>query len=361
MKICLIGDANSIHIRRWAEWFKDRGHEIQMISLTPMNTPIEIYDKYVYIAKRTGPFGYFRTIFPVRNMIRRWKPDIVNGHYISSAGFYTSMSGAKAKVVSAWGSDVYWDTKKRLQAVTTRYAINHANVCFANSNHLIDTIKGMCPKADVRKVIFGVDTELFKPKPIKHDKFRFLSIRQTAKLYNQLTIVQAFESADLDAELWIFKPTADSFDVMDYVKSRPALEKKVVWLDNRPYDEMPELFNSVDVGISIPSTDTSSTAMLECMACGVPVIVGAIPQVREWIEPKYLWNWDFKWHGENGWLVNIKGLDHLTNTMSAVMGNDHNHLDRLGENARKKVVESADWNTEMLKAEKMFQEVVNAN
>ena len=344
MKICLIGDANSIHIRRWAGWFKDRGHEIQMISLTPMNTPIDIYDKYVYVAKKQGLVGYSRTIFPIRRVVADWKPDIVHGHYLTSGGFYASMSGCRNKVVSAWGSDVYNDAKSRLKGIAIRYAIEHSKVCISCSDHIMDTIRNMCPTVDVRKILFGADTEHFKPNPVKHDKFRFLSIRQTTKLYNQEIIIKAFEQADLDAELWIFKPSADSFDVYDYVKSRPELDKKVVWLDTRPYDQMPELFNSVDVGISIPPRDNASAAVIECMACGVPVIASAIPSNVEWITS-----------GLNGFLTpNIT----LSKVIEMFYRLNKETILSMGNSARKKIVKNADWNTEMLKAEKIYQEIV---
>ena len=339
MKICLIGDANSIHLRRWAGWFRDRGHEIQMISLTPMNTPIDIYDKYVYVAKKQGLIGYTRTIFPIRRIVADWQPDIVHGHYITSAGFYTSMSGAKAKVLFAWGSDIYRDYKKRLKSIAIRHAVEHSDVCMGDSDHIVNAVKEMCPGADVRKVLFGIDTELFKPNPIPHDKFRFLSIRQTAKIYNQDVIVKAFEQANLDAELWIFKPTIESQAVYDYVKSKPELDKKVVWLDVRPYEKMPELFNSVDVGISIPGSDSSSTAMMECMAMAVPVIASDIPQNHEWSDT----------------VQAITEID--ADALCEAMKDAFSHP-MIDTNARKKIVADADWNTEMLKAEAIYEELV---
>ena len=32
MRICYIGDAQSIHMQRWVEWFANKGHEIHLIS-----------------------------------------------------------------------------------------------------------------------------------------------------------------------------------------------------------------------------------------------------------------------------------------------------------------------------------------
>ena len=37
MKICFLGDAASIHIIRWCEYFRDRGHEVSIISFRNSN------------------------------------------------------------------------------------------------------------------------------------------------------------------------------------------------------------------------------------------------------------------------------------------------------------------------------------
>lgn len=333
---------------------KNMGHEIQMISLTPMRGSLENYDKAYVVPTLNGMFAYARKIFPIRKKVAEWKPDIVHGHYLTSGGFYASMSGCRNKVVSAWGGDVYEDTKNRLKCIAIRHAIEHSKICTSCSDHIIHTIHDMCPTADIRKILFGADTEHFKPKPIKHDKFRFLSIRQTAKLYNQLTIVKAFEAADLDAELWIFKPSADSLDVMDYVKSRPELDKKVVWLDTRPYDQMPELFNSVDVGISIPPRDNASAAVIECMACGVPVIASSIPSNVEWIKDAHTWE------EGSGFLTDIDSIHPLIEAMKRAEMSQmiKDGMGQRGYYARKKIVECANWNTEMLKVEAIYNEVI---
>ena len=47
------------------------------------------------------------------------------------------------------------------------------------------------------------------------------------------------------------------------------------------FNELPEMLYSVDIFISVPSSDSSSISLLEAMACGLPVIVSDIPVFRE--------------------------------------------------------------------------------
>ena len=348
MKLCLIGDGNSIHIVRWAEWFANKGHDVQMISLTRLREPSKAFSRYCEIPVLTGPLAYLRRIFPIRDAVTSWAPDIVHGHYLTSAGFYAAMSGCSKVVVSAWGSDIYKDANNKYKAWCIKYAMNHADVVLGDSNHIVKVVKGMCPNARAEKIIFGIDTEKFKPAPIPHDKFRFLSTRATSPIYNPMAIVQGFEVANLDAELWMYLPTVECQDVKDYVDAKPELKSKVVWIANRQYDQMPELYNSVDVGISVPSWDSSSTAMMECMACGVPVIAGAIPQVEEWI----LGHW-------NGFLSQINS-ECLAKTMAEAIS-PKTDLQLIGGRARDAVYHEGDYQTEMRKAEKFYQEVLDAN
>lgn len=341
MRICLVADMNSIHVRRWSAHFKKMGHEVSIVSLTRDHGSSADYDECVEVLPKQGAFHYARQIFPIRKAVKKLNPDICHGHYMTSGGFYASTSGAKHIVVSAWGSDLYFDSKNFLKRQAIKWAINHSDIVMGDSNHILNEVGHLSAKAETRKVIFGIDTGLFKPLPVKHDKFTFLSVRATGGVYNSPIIVKAFEKANLDAILMMQEPQADGFVVKDYVKSKPELDKKVVWYGRRSYAEMPGLYNSADVGISVPSWDSSSTAMNECMACGVPVIASEIPQNHEWVD------------GANGFFARIE-VDDLARAMreTAVM-----RLAHYSFKAREKIVADGDFNTEMSKAERIYQEV----
>ena len=51
-------------------------------------------------------------------------------------------------------------------------------------------------------------------------------------------------------------------------------------------------YHAADVMVSVSSNDSLPYCMLESMACGTPVVMGDIPQIREWIKD-----------GENGFLI----------------------------------------------------------
>lgn len=345
MRICQVGDGQSVHIKRWSGWLRKHGHELGMLSLTPdRGEDANAYDSWVGIRPSSGRGGYLRTALAVRRKLAWIGPDIAHGHYLTSAGFHTSLASGIGKVVSAWGSDVYGDTKVWEKRQCIKWAIKHSDVTLGDSDHIVNAVKQLVPRADARKVIFGIDTELFRPNPIKHDKFTFLSVRATGGVYNSDVIVRAFEKADLDAVLMMQEPLSDGMVVKDYVMGRPKLSERVVWYGRRPYDKMPDLYNSADVGLSTPSWDSSSTAMNECMACGIPVIASDIPQNHEWIDQS------------NG-LFSPIDADALALRLKLVYNAS---MRDMKANARNKIVKDGDFNTEMSKAEKIYQEVLDA-
>ena len=70
------------------------------------------------------------------------------------------------------------------------------------------------------------------------------------------------------------------------------IEKNFRWDGQVPFDMMPIYYCAADVMVSIASNDSLPNCMLEAMACGIPVIMGDIPQIREWVND-----------GVNGFLV----------------------------------------------------------
>lgn len=319
-----------------------------MVSLTKGNCEGD-YDEYRYVPPKSGLLAYARRSLPIAKAVRDFEPDLIHGHYLTGGGFYAVVSSTKIPtVVSAWGSDVWSDATHYLKRQCVKYALRHARVVMGDSDHILTEVKKLAPNARTEKVIFGVDTELFKPQPIKHDRFRFLSLRNTSSIYNPLTIVKAFSKAQLDAELWMFSPTVEAFEVEDFIEGNEYLRSHVVWVGRIPHEKMPELLNQVDMGISLPSWDSGSTVMLESFASGVPVIVSDIPQNWEWL------------NGNMIWLSSKIGVDALAYKMQFAFKHP-DEVRLMSSEGRQQVVEKGDWDTQMLKAERIYKEVLNGS
>ena len=103
MKLCFIGDARSIHLRRWVDYFAERGHEIHVISYHAFN--LEKADIYVIKHHRNRlllPFTYIVETLKIAAIIKRIKPDIVHLHYVSINGLASILFKRFPVIASPW-------------------------------------------------------------------------------------------------------------------------------------------------------------------------------------------------------------------------------------------------------------------
>jgi glycosyltransferase involved in cell wall biosynthesis len=58
----------------------------------------------------------------------------------------------------------------------------------------------------------------------------------------------------------------------------------VRFLQKQTHEHMVEVYNSADIAISIPDSDSAAASVLESLACELPVIASDIPAMRECID-----------------------------------------------------------------------------
>src|SRR5512139_2516315 len=108
MRLCLIGNSGSIHLRRWAEHFS-KGNDLIVISDSP-----DIIEgvRVEHIFQMKAGIRNLRRIRRLRRIVREFGPDVVHGHYLTVGGLYASLSGGKKIAGSALCSDIYYGPKR---------------------------------------------------------------------------------------------------------------------------------------------------------------------------------------------------------------------------------------------------------
>lgn len=77
----------------------------------------------------------------------------------------------------------------------------------------------------------------------------------------------------------IIRPDQEFFDNLN----KKGIISYMEFRENVSFEAMPLYYSASDVMVSISSNDSQPNTMLEAMACGCPVVMGDIPQIREWI------------------------------------------------------------------------------
>ena len=150
-------------------------------------------------------------------------------------------------------------------------------------------------------------------------------------------IIRAFAAIQKQTGSKLMMARPENKTYYEYI-DQGGIADHVEFYDPRPYHEMPELYNKADCGISMPDWDSSSTAMLECMACGTPVIASAIPQNNEWIRDR-----------RDGMLAQLNDRN-LMLKMWQIRHTPPEERWRMGTRGRIKVVTDGDFDREMHKA-----------
>ena len=214
MKICFLGDAASIHIRRWCEYFRDKGDKVSIISFREAEIPgvnvIYIGDK-LNINSEGGNLTYLKKIWTIKKIISDLKPDIVNAHYLTSYGFLAALTRIKPLVVSTWGSDILVTPKRNIiYKKLTEFVIKRSNLITSDSNFMSEEIVNLGGKKEnIITAPMGIDITNFNlVGRSTENRNTFLSMRTLCKNSNIEYILTAFKNVikeKPDAKLIITK------------------------------------------------------------------------------------------------------------------------------------------------------------
>lgn len=295
LKLCFVGWADHVHLERWAGHFAKLGHEVTVISTSgPGRYPPGV--RQYSLGAGRGPRS---TRLRLRWLLWRIRPQLVHVHWAHFAADVRAVWRGPF-VVTAWGSDIYrrenfsaevWDASCRAMAA--------ADLLTCDSEDLADALRQALPAPPraLEVVQWGVDTALFTPDGASQrdalglqGREVIFSARNFTPIYNQETVVAAFARvhAQRPQAFLLMKRYGGDADYLARIEAQidtAGLRQHVRILDAVPYEEMPALYRSADVMISIPLSDAAPMSLLEAMASEVAPLVCDLPSLREWVEP----------------------------------------------------------------------------
>ena len=230
---------------------------------------------------------------------RRNRPDVV--HAFSWTMGLAALAGARGlgvPVVQTFGSlgfaeqrhglpECPSDTRARLEACIARTA---DAVLASSAEELADLARLGVPRAKVRVVPCGVDTEQFTPDGPSAERgarVRLLAAEPLTESGNLAIAVQALADVP-DAELVITggpdkARLAKNKARQELVRTAKALgvADRLVFTGRIRPDDLPALLRSADVLVSTAPYEPVGLTMLQAMACGTPVVAPATGSARD--------------------------------------------------------------------------------
>ena len=356
MILCVIADARSIHTQRWAAYFAKRGHTVHLITYDPSGVVIPGVTEHLAGSRWQNMYlSFWPRHFKIIRLVRQIKPDLIHAHFITKYGFHLPLLGNYPKIVSAWGDDILiLPQSSRLLFYFTRFVLESVDIIYAISedirSHIIQDYR--MPPKKVKYLPFGVETEIFLPSAIerelKNETIVFFSNRGFLPIYGMDIIVAAFEKAyreKPDIRL-ILKGDGPDKNKLKTIINKKKLSDVVKILDITDYSGVPQDLKGADVFISIAGRDGTPVSLLEAMATGLPSIASSVGGIPEWITDDV-----------NGILIPPNNPDILAQKM-VMLSDDSGKRNKLGENARKTILERGNWTDNMRKAERDYKELI---
>lgn len=335
MKILYVSDAQSIHTKRWAEYFRDQGDEVHVASFRAAK--IDGVQVRVLSTFGFGKLGYLLAIPRLRSLASKLQPDVVHAQYVTSYGFLAAAAQLKPLIVTAWGSDVLVSPRKSIVSRwLARYAVRAADRVTTVAEHMNQAIQDLGVSASaVTAVPFGVDVELFSP-PLQPrlltPPLRIISTRNFSPVYSVHTVIEAVHELLRRGVVVTLDLVGDGPLRQELEELVDALGMKVIVQFHGHVDQsrMVNLLGQAHVFVTSAVSDGNNVSLNEAMACGCFPVATNIPANKQWIT-----------HGDNGLL--FTSGDHKMLAGMIEQAGDAAWRESIAVKNRRIVEERADW------------------
>jgi len=299
MRIAFFGDASLAHVRRWAEYFGGRGHDVLLLSFEEPGA-CAVPCRRLETVLPTKLLGYATALGRVKSELEFFRPDILNALYAGGYGFVAALSGFRPLVVTTLGSDLLVDYPSSfIHRLQIDYAVKKARLVTTDADVVTAVlVRAGTPPVKILKVYFGIDEGVFHPPGGSRDGTaragaRIISTRNLHPIYGVETLIDAMprlrERGDVRLVICGDGPERER---LERKASGLGLEEWIEFKGRLGAEALAAELRASDVYVSTSRSDSTSVSLLEAMACGVPPVVTDIPANREWITD-----------GENGLLV----------------------------------------------------------
>lgn len=298
MRIAYLGAHQSVHTRRWVEYFVGRGHDVHLLSCGVSHHPVTGYTVHDLGVVGSSKVGYFGRIPLARRILREIDPHVVHAHYATSYGTIAAGARVRPLIITAHGDDVLVAVREPARRLMVKRVLRSADLVTVPSDHMkaaVDRLRGRTTPP-VLVFQYGVETARLAAladevrvttDAIQHRPLSIVSARPLMDPYRVDVLVDALVLLAQRNTSFTCDILGDGPDRarMSAVVERAGLTDAVRFLGNVPSTTVESCFARADVAVSLSSRDGASLAVLEAMATGSAAVLSDIPANRPWVDP----------------------------------------------------------------------------
>lgn len=292
LRIAFLSGGGFVHIGPYLDYFRDRGHEVILVAYDRLakDYGVQTFDVSRGASGKNGlsKWKYLLAGISLRRLIRRIKPDILNGHYVTSAGTICRLAGFRPFVLTAHGSDLVVAARSPLWRRVVSSALKRAALVNTVSEPLRDIARSMgVADANILVSTLGVDTSVFRYEPAVELRSppRLLCTRTLGEVYDPLTILRGCEVLR-DRGVACTLTFAAGGPLIDGLRKKTAeagLADRVRFLGGFDNRSLPDMLREHDIYVSASLWDGTSISLLEAMASGLVPVVSRIESNQAWL------------------------------------------------------------------------------
>jgi len=351
-------------------WMKDKWKHYGNIPMSDVMDGIEVsYPRYINIpGKWSLIFSTFSMFLLIKSnidsIVRKFRPQIIHAHTATPDGYLGLNLKLKYNlplVCSLRGSDIhtYPYTNKLVYRLTSR-VISHADQILSVSNALrLSAEKIDKPKRQIEVIYNGCEIpdsvkndggrgELRTQLGISESDFAILfvgSIERDKGIYELINSFISLSAKYTHLHLILVGDGPDRQAVQNILTSG-GTNRNVHVLGKRSHQEVFQWLKASDLFVLPTYNEGLPNALLEAMACGLPVIatkVGGIPEVVK--------------DGENGILIEAKDVNVLYQAINKILTNT-DAAKKMGKTAHALIEQEFSWQNNVQKMIKIYNKLI---
>ena len=357
MRICFISLGNFSHIGLYLDYFKQAGHDVHLIALSPgpeRNISVHNVGFGKKYSATEGKWKYPLSMPGAKKLIKKLKPDIVHAHYATSAGLTALYCGFHPTVITVHGSDLTVGIKSRVWRPVLKRIFNFCDCINTVSKDLEDMALSLGIEPDkIETLTPGIDTEKFafikNPEANRSGALKLICTRRMEPVFDHKTIIDALVLLKEKGISFEMTFTGDGSLLEEFKQQAEeiGLSNHVTFTGRVPNYKLPELLSKHDVYLSASLWDGASLSLLEAMSVGLFPVVSDIKANSAWLKKN-----------TDGLLHKVDDAQDLAEKIQYLNENRRIIIEAAKEN-RKKVVESADRKTNMKHLEGIYEKLID--
>lgn len=229
-------------------------------------------------------------------IFRKHRPSLTIAGPLWPCAYEAARANAPKLVATSWAFDILVDAQKSIKKRRCiGNVLKNAELLLFDNPWILEKAKEIADLNVSRSSVFpwGVDTDLFSPAQerisLSKNPFLIFHNRTLDKIYRPSLLLSAFkiatrEKANFRLRLVATGPLAQK---TRQLARRLELDDKIDWIPPVNNRQLPALLHEASLYTSASYSDGTSISLLEAMACGLPVVVPALPSNAYLLAPAH--------------------------------------------------------------------------